>query len=78
MGKIFTGDGWIIKVHGGEHPPVHAHVLHPGGKASVSVDGTVINTGVPAAVIAIARAWILANAETVTAEWAKMHNLRKR
>ena len=47
MGKIYSGDGWLIKVQGDEHPPVHAHVLHPDGKASVSVDGIVKNSGVP-------------------------------
>ncbi len=24
MGKIYTGDGWIIKVQGNEHQPVRA------------------------------------------------------
>jgi hypothetical protein len=31
MGKIYSGNGWIVKVQGDEHPPVHAHVLHPNG-----------------------------------------------
>lgn len=78
MGKIFTGDGWIIKVQGDEHPPVHAHVLHADGKASISIDGTVTNSGVPAKVIAIASDWIAENAATVEAEWMKMNNPRKR
>jgi Domain of unknown function (DUF4160) len=78
MGKVFSGDCWIIKVQGDEHPPVHAHVLHPDGKASVSVDGLVHNSGVPAKVIAAATAWIVENAVTVNAEWEKMNNPRKR
>jgi hypothetical protein len=52
MGKIFTGDGWIIKVQGAEHPPVHVHLLHPNGKAVLFLDGTLINNGVPAKVVA--------------------------
>ena len=78
MGKIFTGDGWIIKVQGDEHPPVHAHVLHADGKASIAIDGTVKNSGVPAKVIAIASDWIAGNAAIVEAEWTKMNNPRKR
>jgi len=78
MGKIFTGDGWIIKVQGDEHPPVHAHVLHANGKASISIDGTVTDSGVPAKVIAAASQWIARNVSTVEAEWTKMHNPRKR
>ena len=78
MGKILTGDRWIIKVQGDEHPPVHAHVLHPDGKASISVDGVVTNSGVPAKVIAIATQWIVGNRDVVQAEWTKMNNPRKR
>jgi hypothetical protein len=58
MGKIFTGNGWIIKVQGAEHPPVHVHVLHANGKAVLFLDGTVINSGVPAKIVAEATVWI--------------------
>lgn len=78
MGKIYTGDGWIIKVQGDEHPPVHAHVLHTDGKASVSVDGMVKNSGVPAKVLTSATAWIMRNTVIVQAEWDRMNNPRKR
>ncbi len=78
MGKIFTGDGWIIKVQGDEHPPVHAHVLHPDGKASISVGGLILNSGVPARVIEAASRWILENSAVVETEWKKMNNPRKR
>lgn len=78
MGKIFTGDGWIIKVQGDEHPPVHAHVLHPDGKASISIDGLVLNSGVPARVIELASRWIIENCDVVDVEWKKMNNPRKR
>lgn len=78
MGKIFTGDGWLIKVQGDEHPPIHAHVLHADGKASIAIDGTVKNSGVPAKVVAAATNWIIENAATVEAEWTKMNNPRKR
>lgn len=78
MGKIFTGDGWLIKVHGDEHPPVHAHVLHPDGKASIDLFGTVQNTGVPVKIIAAATDWLANHTDLVEAEWAKMNNPRKR
>ena len=78
MGKIFTGDGWLIKVHGDEHPPVHAHVLHPDGKASIDLDGMVQNAGVPAKIIALATDWLTNHKTLVEAEWAKMNNPRKR
>lgn len=78
MGKIHDGNGWIIKVHGDEHPPVHVHVLHPDGKASIALDGTVQNAGVPTAVIARARAWVSAHPEQIAAEWARMSNPRRR
>jgi len=55
MGKIYTGNGWIIKVQGAEHPPIHVHVLHPIGKAVVFIDGTVVNSGVPARMLAFIR-----------------------
>lgn len=78
MGKIFAGDGWIIKVQGDEHPPVHAHVLHANGKASIALDGSVKNSGVPAKVIAAATTWIIENADAVESEWKQMNNPRKR
>jgi hypothetical protein len=78
MGKIFAGDGWIIKVQGDEHPPVHAHVLHADGKASIALDGSVKNSGVPAKVIAAATTWIIENADAVESEWKQMNNPRKR
>jgi hypothetical protein len=69
MGKIFAGDGWLIKVQGDDHPPIHAHVLHPDGKASIALDGTVKNSGVPAKVMGTAIAWITGNPGVVEAEW---------
>lgn len=73
MGKIYTGNGWIIKVQGNEHPPVHAHVYHPSGKASVGLDGTVKNSGVPVAALKMAVSWIAAHPDEVRAEWARMN-----
>lgn len=78
MGKIHSGNGWIVKVQGDEHPPVHAHVLHPDGKATVALDGTVCNAGVPRAVLVQARAWVLTHADLVEAEWRRMNNPRRR
>ena len=78
MGKIYSGDGWLIKVQGDDHPPVHAHLLHPDGKALLALDGTVKNSGVPAKVVAAASTWIVDNAAAVEAEWARMNNPRTR
>ncbi len=78
MGKIFTGEGWIIKVQGDDHPPIHAHVLHPDGKATIATDGTVKNSGVPTKIITAAIEWITKHPEIVESEWNKMNNPRKR
>ncbi len=78
MGKIYIGNGWIIKVQGAEHPPVHAHLLHPDGKAVLFLDGTVINSGVPSRVVAEAAAWIADNGSIVIAAWRTMGNPEKR
>lgn len=78
MGKIFTGNGWIIKVQGAEHPPVHVHVLHPDGKAVLFLDGTVINSGVPAKIVAEATMWITENMALVMQEWSLLGNPEKR
>ncbi len=45
---------------------------------AMHLDGTVKNSGVPAAVIAQALAWILDKVAAVKLEWSKMHNPRKR
>ena len=78
MGKIFSGNGWIIKVQGNEHPPVHVHVLHPNGKATISLDGSIQNSGVPAEVLRQAMDWVSANPDAVVAEWNRMSNPRRR
>ena len=78
MGKIYTGNGWILKVHGAEHPPVHVHLLHPDGKAVLFQDGTAINTGVPSRIVAEAAAWIATNSTIVMAAWRAMGNPEKR
>jgi len=71
MGTIHKTGKFTIRVNGFEHPPVHAHVLHTDGKAIVYLDGTVINSGVPAAVMAQAKRWLSANRAVVTVEWNK-------
>ena len=78
MGKVHTGDGWIVRVQGNEHPPVHVHVLHPDGKAVIDVDGSVTNDGVPAKVIKQVLAWVLDHEEAIAAEWTRMNNPTKR
>lgn len=77
MGKLYSGDGWIIVVRGNEHPPVHAHVLHPNGKAAVYLSGKVINAGVPSKVLRTAQSWIDANTKDIRREWAMMNKPRK-
>ena len=74
MGKLHQGPNWLIRVYGNEHPPVHVHVVHPDGRAVIHLDGTVLNRGVPAAVLAQATTWVVANAAIVRAEWARMNN----
>ncbi len=76
MGKIYTENGWLIRVQGNEHPPVHVHVLHPNGKALITLDGDVKNSGVPAKVIKQAVDWIKENSTIVELEWQKMNNPR--
>lgn len=78
LGKLYSGEGWIIVVRGNEHPPVHAHVLHPDGKAAVYLSGKVINAGVPAKVLRAAQAWIETNARQVRSEWSMMNTPRGR
>jgi len=78
MGKLFSGEGWITVVRGNEHPPVHAHVLHPDGKAAVYLSGKVLNSGVPVKVLRAAQASIDAHTQEVRREWATMNNPRRR
>jgi len=74
MGKLHSAENWIVKVQGNEHPPVHVHVLHPDGRASIEIDGTVRNRGVPATVIVQALAWVAANSALILAEWQRLNN----
>jgi hypothetical protein len=76
MGKIYTENGWLIRVQGNEHPPIHVHVLHSNGKALITLDGEVKNSGVPAKVIKQAVDWIKANPTVIELEWQKMNNPR--
>ena len=69
MGTIYKTGQFTIRVNGFEHPPVHAHVLHTDGKAIVYLNGVVINTGVPSAVMAVAKKWVAANHQAVVVEW---------
>lgn len=78
MGKLHTSNGWLIKVQGDEHPPVHVHVIHPDGKATVALDGSFVNSGVPAKVLSQARQWVADHAAEIKAEWARMNNPRVR
>jgi len=74
MGKLCNAGNWILKVQGNEHPPIHVHLLHPDGRATIALDGTVRNRGVSAPVIAQAVAWVMAHSDAVHAEWQRLHN----
>ena len=74
MGKLYSQANWLIRAQNNEHPPVHVHVIHPDGKAIVTLDGVATNAGVPARVLKAAQAWVAANAETICAEWARINN----
>jgi len=74
MSTLYRSGNWAIKMRGNEHPPVHVHILHPDGKASIGIDGTVLNRGVPAKVIAQALAWISGHQADIRAEWERLHN----
>ncbi|MBS0307528.1 MAG: DUF4160 domain-containing protein [Proteobacteria bacterium] len=49
-------------------------MLHPDGKAVIHLDGTDINSGVPASVMKLAKEWVQANEKTICAEWTRMNN----
>jgi hypothetical protein len=74
MGKLYSEGSWEIRVFGKAHPPVHAHVMHPEGEAALYLDGETINSGVPRAVLARARAWAIAHPDRIRAEWEWMGN----
>ena len=78
MGKIYTSNGWLIRIQGNEHPPIHVHVLHPNGKALITLDGQIKNSGVPTKIIKQALEWINANQEIIKAEWQHMNNPRSK
>jgi hypothetical protein len=67
----------VNRVQGNEHPPVHVHVLHPNGKALITLDGEVKNSGVPSKVIKQAIEWIKINSDIIESEWQRMNNPRK-
>jgi len=78
MGKIHSGENWLIRVQGNEHPPVHVHVICPEGKAAVYLDGLVINSGVPSATLKRAQDWIADHHRLIREEWARMNNPTQR
>jgi hypothetical protein len=54
--------------------PVHVHVAHPDGEALIDMDGTTLNSGVPARALAQAVAWVLSHTKEIRAEWARLNN----
>ncbi|MCL2021829.1 MAG: DUF4160 domain-containing protein [Betaproteobacteria bacterium] len=74
MGKVYSGNSWLIRVQGNEHTPVHVHVICPEGKAAVYLDGLVINSGVPAATLKRAEDWIARHHCLIRQEWIRMNN----
>jgi hypothetical protein len=69
MGTLHKDGKMTIRVNGNEHPPVHAHVTHPDGRAMVYLNGAVKNSGVPPSVLAAAKRWIEAHRQDVIDEW---------
>jgi len=78
MGTLHRAGNWLVKVQGNEHPPVHVHILHPDGRASIGLEGSVLNRGIPASIIAQALAWVADNQTLIRAEWERMHNSPER
>jgi hypothetical protein len=78
MGKIYSGNGWILKVHGNEHPPIHAHLLHPNGKATIAINGDIQNAGVPSKIVKEAKDWVVSHPDELLTEWHKMNNPQQR
>ncbi|MDR1850041.1 MAG: DUF4160 domain-containing protein [Zoogloeaceae bacterium] len=74
MGKIHSGENWLIRVQGNEHPPVHVHVICPEGKAAVYLDGQIINCNVPASTLKHAQEWIMEHHDLIHEAWAWMNN----
>lgn len=71
MGTIYKTGKMTIRVNGNEHPPVHAHVIHADGRAIIYLNGRIMNSGVPAAVIAEAKRWIEEHRQTIIDEWRR-------
>jgi hypothetical protein len=69
LGAIHRFGKTVIRVNGNEHPPVHAHVNHPEGPATVYLNGAVKNSGVPVSALASACRWIREHPEAVIDEW---------
>jgi len=49
-------------------------IPHPDGRASIGIDGTVQNQGVPGKVIAQAQAWVASHKADIRAEWTRLNN----
>jgi len=69
MGTLHKDGKMTIRVNGNEHPPVHARVTHPDGRAMVYLNGAVKNSGVPPPVLAAAKRWVEAHRRDVIDEW---------
>ena len=69
MGTLYKTGKTTIRVNGYEHPPVHAHVTHPDGRAMIYLNGVVKNSRVPASVLTEAKRWIKAHHQEVIDEW---------
>lgn len=71
MATLYKTGKLTIRVNGNEHPPAHAHTLHTDGRAIVYLNGHVLNSGVPDAVLIEAKRWIEEHQQTVIDEWSR-------
>lgn len=69
MPRVATFEGIIIAMYV-YHPPPHVHVIVGADECSVEIaTGNVLVGSVPAAKLALAKAWIEANRDDLMAKW---------
>ena len=61
-----------IRMYFKDHNPPHVHVVSPGETALIRIaDGAVIRGSIDAAMLRLARAWVVENKDELLARWAK-------
>jgi hypothetical protein len=69
---LHRGQNWKIAVYGREHGVPHFHIEGPDFRCSVAI-ATLDVIVVPAAVLALARAWARKNRSVLTAKWWELN-----